>query len=84
MKILVYYKIVCADEEYDSRVFETAREAWADFYERKGGKNGKIGTGTSFNAASVMRAKRPNGSRTNDGMGRFGELPDLVWDGLTP
>ena len=81
---MVYYKIVCDDELYDSRTCESTSEAWADFYERKGGKNGIIVTGTSFNAASIMRANRPNGSRTNDGMGRFGEIPDLVWDGLMP
>ena len=80
---MVYYKIVCDDENYDSRACESASNAWADFFERKGGKNGTIVTGTSFNAASVMRANRPNGSRTTDGMGKFGELPNLVWDGLS-
>ena len=80
---MVYYKIVCDDESCDSNAFESASEAWTDFFERKGGKNGTIVTGTSFNAATIMRANRPNGSRTNDGMGRFGELPDLVWDGIS-
>lgn len=79
---MVYYKIVCDDELCDSSTFESASEAWADF-EKKGGKNGTIVTGTSFNAASIMRANRPNGSRTTDGMGMFGELPDLVWDGIS-
>ena len=77
---MVYYKIVCDDESLDSGVFETAIEAWKDFGEN-GGMGGKITTGTSFNATSYMKAKFPNGSRTNDGIGRYGELPDLVWDG---
>ena len=78
---MVYYKIVCADENYDSDVFDTASEAWADF-KNNGGTDGKITTGTSFNAAYFMKARHTS-SRTTDGMGRYGELPDLVWDGVS-
>ena len=80
---MVFYRILCDDERCNSLVAESASEAWANF-EKQGGKNGTIATGTSFNAVVSVRADRPNGSRTNDGIGKIGEHPDLVWDGIMP